>query len=276
MKLGLGLGLQYKNNRIGGSSALILDTYSANVGTAKSLEYLISSFIGNDVIIVRRDVTLGGVSERGFTPTEINDGTLVDWCNGGNGFVTTIYDQVNNFDYTQTFASLQGAIVTNGFLNTLNGKPVIKRVNSDSFYSSNYNQNTAVDKTFFYVGGHSSSLTKGCLYSCFNGGGSAIYLSGLSDSSTSITLRTTLQSVLLNNSAFTPSTRNDVFLAFQNQINLSFLASNFTFQTPNLQLGYDRAGFGFIDFQEEIIYNADNLTNRNAIDANINSRYNIY
>lgn len=85
--------------------------------------YLKGSFIGSDVVLVRRS---SDNAQQGFTVDEITDGTLETWVGAGNdGLVVTLYDQSGNGnDRTISTASWQYYLVSSGTLNTdSNGNP---------------------------------------------------------------------------------------------------------------------------------------------------------
>ena len=105
----------------GGGAGTNLDGYSFDAVYA--LENLYSSWVGNDVVLVRR---ISDNTESGFTSTEVSDGTLASFCTGTNCVVKTIYDQSGNTnDVIQTSASLQPLIAVSGTVLTSNGKPAI-------------------------------------------------------------------------------------------------------------------------------------------------------
>jgi hypothetical protein len=104
----------------------ILDAHPARIGY--SLRYLKTTFIGNDVILVKRD---SDDAEEGFTPDEITNGTLVNWVGSGNtARVIRWYDQCGlNIDlYENTNDTPRPTIVENGVLNIDNGKPFVRYV----------------------------------------------------------------------------------------------------------------------------------------------------
>jgi len=105
----------------------VLDVYT-NAWGAYSLRKLKSGI--TDVVEVRRDGS--SPATESFTPTEINDGTLLAWVTtdgGTEGFVSKLYDQSGNgYDVTQGTAGYQGNIVISSAIVTLNGEPAIKFV----------------------------------------------------------------------------------------------------------------------------------------------------
>jgi hypothetical protein len=105
----------------------LLDNYP-NARVAYSLRYLKSDFVGNNVILVKRD---NDNMTAGFTPDEIIDGTLENWVGIGNtGRVIRWYDQCgSNIDlYENANDTPRPTIVENGVLNIDNGKPFVRYV----------------------------------------------------------------------------------------------------------------------------------------------------
>jgi len=86
----------------------LLDTYSATA--AYSLRQLKTGV--TNVVRVRRS---SDNRESDFTATEITDGTLTGFCGGGDGFVTTWYDQSGSGNtITQSTAGNQPRLVASG------------------------------------------------------------------------------------------------------------------------------------------------------------------
>jgi hypothetical protein len=101
---------------------LLLDEYP-NAAAAYSLRALSTASVGSAVVRVRRS---SDNAEQDFTATEITDGTLTTFTGDNDGFVTTWYDQSGNgVDGVQATANVQPRIVSNGVLESDNGKPTI-------------------------------------------------------------------------------------------------------------------------------------------------------
>ena len=247
---------------------LLLDLY-LGAGVAFSLQKLKSTTV--NVIKVRR--TLNNL-EQDFTAEQITNGTLTTFCGSGNGFVTTIYDQVGSNDYIQTLGSRQGILVNNGVLNTLNGKPIILRsVDNDGGYLSTYPPN-GTGKSLFYVG--SNGLRSSCIFGSNTGGGDYGYLAQSGSTSTIVNNFPVISSQKINGSTAVYSTRGDFYNLTTNQILLS-TNINFNFQDNSLSIGYrfnNVSSFGMFSFQEMIVWN--NQSDTVAKENNINNRYNIY
>lgn len=62
----------------------------------------------------------------GFSYNSLDTASLLTFVGANSAYVTTVYDQENNFDFTQVTASKQARIVNAGTLDTLDGKPCAK------------------------------------------------------------------------------------------------------------------------------------------------------
>jgi len=101
------------------SGILLVDYPGASA--AYSLRNLIDTT--TNVVRVRRS---SDNTEQDFTATEITDGTLTTFTGANDGFVTTWYDQSGNGqDAVQATANIQPIIVSNGVLESDNGKPTL-------------------------------------------------------------------------------------------------------------------------------------------------------
>ena len=95
----------------------LLDDYSATA--AYSLRQLKTGV--SNVVRVRRS---SDNAEQDFNATEVTDGTLTTFTGANDGFVTTIYDQVGSNDLVKAAATAQPKLVSSGTLNTdSNGNP---------------------------------------------------------------------------------------------------------------------------------------------------------
>ncbi|MGB0368989.1 MAG: hypothetical protein ACPGD8_06260 [Flavobacteriales bacterium] len=106
-------------------ASLYLDLTTAAPKFAVSVaRYLKTSFVGSDIVLVRRS---SDNSQRGFTPTEITDGTLLTFVGAGDGFVVRFYDQGGNGnDRTITNTQNQFYLVISGVLQVdSNGNPKV-------------------------------------------------------------------------------------------------------------------------------------------------------
>lgn len=112
------------------STPLLLDTYSG-ASAGYSLRKLSSTYSGN-CIRVRRSSD-NTEQDFGFVSNALDTASLLTFVGGGNGFVTTWYDQSGlGRNAIQTTASNQPIIITSGVVNTLNGKNTIRFNQMDS------------------------------------------------------------------------------------------------------------------------------------------------
>lgn len=260
--------------KIGGDTFL-LDDFGGSA-TAFSLRYLSSSFVGSDVVLVRRS---SDNAELGFTPTEINDGTLTTWVGAGNnGFVKTWYDQSGNTnDGTQIDTGRQPKIVISGTLVTKNGYPSIDFDHTRLDYliiSSTLNENSFT----VHAGDNYSISVMSLLASNVNNGG--VIAGGLITSITGIGM---------SDGGINPSTYSVIEdfnmhltnAKFGGTSKLRIDGSDIGTSTLNIntinQIGLRSSGFGFGGtFQEAVIYATDQTANNSGIEGNINDYYTIY
>jgi len=112
---------------------LLFDIQGGAYG-AYSLRYLNRDYTG-DVIRGYHD---GTGEYQGFTPTEIVDGTLVDWADGDHVRVNYWYDQSGNGnDANQSARYNMPLIVLSGVLKTLNGFPAVDFDGANDFIPLN-------------------------------------------------------------------------------------------------------------------------------------------
>ena len=274
--LGLGIGL-HKNRFSGGGGAtpLLLDTYTNSVA-AWSLRKLRTDYSGSAIRVRRAsDNTETNI---GFVNNELDISTLQTFCSGTNGFVTTIYDQKGSNNFVQTNALRQGIIVSSGVVNLLNGKPIILRStdNNGGYLASglDFVSDTNVYGSYFVI--KRPLIGNFCIFSS-NFGGSDYGIIGESGStSTNINNLVVTSSRKLNNATPTYTTRGQVYTSFANQ-SLFSLGVQFNYSFSGYSLGYrynSPGNLGMTQFQEHILFT--NLDNRDAIDSNINSYFNIY
>jgi hypothetical protein len=250
----------------------LIDRFSGAL-VAYSLRSLSSSTI--NVIKARRS---SDNAELDFTALEITDGTLTTWTGSGDGFVTTIYDQVGSNDMTQTNAARQGKIVIGGTLQTDNGKPVILRStdNNGGYISSFAPNNGASEKGFFYVG-ENSSKTRSIIIGSNSSGADFLLVSEQSSSGVNSNVSTSSEKINGNTWLLADrNTRQKVYDSTLNQ-NLISLNLNFSFADNSMSLGYRFtfvANLGMYSFQEMLIFG--NTSDTVEKENNINGFYSIY
>jgi len=129
--IGLGLGLNVRSARLGGSGVLapILDRLSVAATAIYALRKLRAAYTGFCVRVRRSsDNTERNI---GFVNNVIDVTDLLAFVGGGNGFVVTKYDQSGNgFDATQSNAAFQPRIVSAGVLDIENTKPTLTYIDT--------------------------------------------------------------------------------------------------------------------------------------------------
>lgn len=247
-------------------------------------------------IIVRRDSD-NNEEEIGFIGEDLDTATLIAFCTGSNGFVTTWYNQASSNNVTQTTAANQPKIYNSatGIL-TLNSKPaVIFDGVNDSLIGTGINQGLS-DYSFFQVlnaqpntvdwvsfSNGSTKVNEGGFQSFGNSIGR--YRPQLHNNTSSsfigigisTSLGQTLHSVIGDRLSFNTQYLNGVE---GTRSNISSYSAVNLANSGELKIG---SGFSFAEryhkgpIQETIFYSSINqAANRTAIETNINNYYNIY
>ena len=254
---------------------LLLDEYP-NAAAAYSLRELSTATVGSAVVRVRRS---SDNTEQDFTATEITDCTLTTFTGANDGFVTVWYDQSgNNKHATQSTALYQRILVTNGVLNTFNGKPCDDYVAGSRAYNVP-NDAYSAPFTYFMVAKPNANLSD--VYSSFNNNGTSIlnnnearfYGGNFVDVQHNLGLNQIVTYALFNgvSSEFqvndiTPITTGDIGTSTNVSAN-AFVFAGY----------YNTGGQVFTGkFQEMIIYTSDKSTYREGVITNINNHYSIY
>jgi hypothetical protein len=244
-----------------------------NASLGLSLDKLDKNYTGS-AIKVRRSSDNAEL-DIGFVNNELDTASLLTFAGAGDAFVTIIYDQVGGNNMTNTTASLQGQIVSNGSVILRGGKPCIIRSSSNNGgYGSNYAPNSGASvKGVFYVGDGES---KDSIMFGSQTDGDDFFLVSDNNNNASIIKNITASNIKLNGADANFTTRANV----QTKTDLQFLLYaelDFNFNSNSLGLGYNQSnpiGFGMFTFQEQVIF--ENTNDTVAKENNINSRYNIY
>ena len=262
----------------------ILDEYPG-AAAAYSLRLLNTDYTG-DAIVVRRasDNTTQSI---GFVDGELDTDTLNTFCSGANGFITTWHDQSGNGNnLTQSTAAAQPKIYDsiNGIIE-LNGKPAIytdgvdDQLESGVLSLSNPNTQffafkTLVNVTNEYVGGlFNGTNTAPSLLGAFSGDNLFLGQQGV-DFTPSVPHN---QSQLLITAK--SSTIGTDWALFKNSSQITNSGENIGVTVGNkIVLGNRNTLLLFSEnyFQEYILYNSDETSNRTGIETNINNFYSIY
>jgi len=273
-------GYSYQYGRIlgkgGGAAPFVglLDTYSG-AAAAYSLRQLSSSYSG-DAIRVRR-ASDNAELNIGFVANELDTASLTTFCSGTNGFVTTWYDQSGNarnavetvaVNQPKIYDSILGVVLTNG-------KPAMTfdGVN-DGLISS---LGSVTNFTAFNV------VQQQTLQSAYRSyyGGANIFRNVMGQ-------EPSFKYYLLGGNQFiSPETRNlnqNLFYSLFNgalselQINANLYSGSITAATTN-NMYICRSFYGEFanaNYQEFILYNSNQSSNRIGINTNINDYYGIY
>jgi hypothetical protein len=241
---------------------------------------------GGPVVRVRRS---SDNTEQDFTATQVTDGSLTTFCGAGNGFVRTWYDQSGAGNHAQqATTSLQPTIVSVGALVTESSKPALS-------FSSNVlirNGNTGtfpafvssiVKSTGSGFAGYLGSATNEIALGHQQGGGFAPVNSFWAWAPGQASTYGLLNSFNANRNLHTywfPSATETDWRWYFNGSEQG--AAGLTAGTPTAakfsHIGSARSGLEFWSgtIQEIIIYESNQTTNRNGIEANINAHYAIY
>lgn len=250
---------------------LLLDIYPSSV--AYSLRLLSSTYSGS-AIRVRRSSD-NNEQDIGFNENGVlNTATLLSFCGAGNGFVTTWYDQSGNErNATQTSATNQPQVVTSGVLVTNGGLPSILFINSSPFsFMSNSSISGRTNLTSFRV--HDTNAIQ---YLTYRGNTSSYYNYVATQDSVTSTITSLYGTPQLFTNGIAPNplaTRGQVYTAQNGRKLITEIGS--TSGWSDFRIG----GYSVFDFfghlPEAIFYFSDKLSDRVAIETNINNYYGIY
>jgi len=280
--LGLGLGLHKNRFRGGGSTPLLLDTYT-NAAIAYSLRKLRTEYVGS-AIRVRR-ASDNSEMNIGFVNNELDTATLETFCSGTNGFVTTWYDQsTNGNNVTQAISLNQPQIVSSGVILLENGKPAVN-FNGITNYLSSATGFGTTEYTGFHAFTMKSNILNQRVIHIKNGGNNIhmirldasnmVYPRSLTDLIDYNSPLTTFVNNVMNLSSF----YNKDTMYLNNSLVLNKSTANTGVQGSNgIYLGCraDLTNFANLRISETISFAIDRSADITSIDANINSYYNIY
>ena len=277
-------GKSYADLAGGGGTPFVglLDTYSG-AAAAYSLRQLSSTYSGN-AIKVRR-ASDNAEQDIAFANNELDTATLESFASGTDAFVTTWYDQSGNgVNATQTTASVQPQIVSSGSTILQDGKPIV-----DTSSAIHYME---LDGFAF------SSLSIFITATYDNGATEGIFISGGEDSTdrwdygprTTSDYRFLLEESnnderISSNDNYKDGVRR-LFTADYTHIGVNgsnVATGSLSTPIPVYANGWRLSGrfFGSYvaasnKFQEVILYDSDQSSNRTGIETNINDFYSIY
>lgn len=274
MALGLSLGLRCTK---GTASQLgnYLDSY---IGSAAwSLRNLFSSFVGSNVVLVRR---LSDNAELGFTAEEVIDGTLTTWTGVATGIVRVWYDQTGNGVNATAVPSVSPIIVSSGTLVTSGGFPALH------FPNGNINLTiTSTTSLSTFVVAKNDSITSavqpvitgnvGAGGGQFGWGGTAGGVNGLAVYDGANALSATGEDLDIHlGTAISNGVIGELFVDGTSAASGAFAG------LPSLTHMGERPDAVTLDLygklSEILLYSTDQSSNRIAIETNINNYYSIY
>ena len=269
------------------AASLLLDLYPATA--AYSLRKLRTAYTGS-AIRVRRSSD-NAEQDIGFSGGELDTASLLSFVGVGNGFVTTWYDQQGANNLTQGSSALQPQIVSSSSLITRGGKAAVKFLNSRLLYNANVFNTGGLNTSHFSVSNNDASPNSiGTIIST----GTNFNTLRLFNERSSINKR---QMIINNLSAVNYVVEMSTFrtdgnpLLHSNFIDSSYNMSGFdngnvgttntfvgTANLTILQMGVQLTNTSPLNgtIQEYIGFNTLELTNRIAIETNINNYYGIY
>lgn len=274
--------------------ALLLNTGSMFTPLASTAAYslrLLNATYTGPVVQVRRS---SDNALNTFTANQVTDGTLVAWVGAGNdGFVRTWYDQARNLYHAiQQSAGNQPQIVSNGSINLQNSKPTIV-YNALSWLEVS-NLGTIAQPFFIFAACKRNLLEADTVFDLLNasGGQNTFYI----DSSSGFTWKYTSQSgIILQGLSSLNNTNLNLFTVIGNGASSAIYGNTSASMAGNaglgslvnLIIGSPRLGIALSEafyqnyrlngsIPEFILYNSDQTANRSAIEAEINSYYNIF
>jgi len=260
-------------------ATLLLDTYTG-AAAAYSLRKLEST--ATNAVRVRR-ASDNTEQDIGFNGSgELDTTSLASFCSGTNGFVKTWYDQSGSAnDATQTTTANQPKIYDSvtGVV-TENGKPAVDNTNGGYF-----GLGSTITLTDFNIFSVVNTVNSGAFY------GYGTYIGNRATTNQMIWERVNniairagggdvqMAATSVNGQKLANALRaSNVTGYFQNgtDIGTNNTATG-NFQVANILDGYSGGGVQASgNFQEIVIYNSDQSTNRTNIESNINTFYSIY
>lgn len=273
-------------------------TLPAEHGSGATASYslrLVDSTYTGDAIRVRRSSD-NTEQDIGFVDGELDTSTLETFCSGTNGFVTTWYDQSGSNNATQATAGSQPQIVSSGTTIKENGKPALSVTEGDSMNISSLTlENNA---SIFAVIKNADQTGGGSIHRPLLAGGdsdpygpdSTAYNLGLSrdgsdgvrftNPSTSGSEETLVISLTTDNTMILvtgigASGTANLYVDGGSNVNSSFTERTTGFQSSYILFADPTGRVHQGGASEFIIYNSDQSSNRESIELNQASYYDI-
>lgn len=260
----------------------LLDTYSG-AAAAYSLRKLRIAYTGSAIRVRRAsDNTEQNI---GFVNNVLDTSSLITFCSGTDGFVTTWYDQSGNgYNATQTAAARQPSIYTNaGGVRLNSGKPALF---FSGAYSLQYVSVNLGSSTTVFIAGQSPT---GSVRFLFDGVSSNNRFGLYSVSTSQNSLFTVNNSGSLNEILTTSKTtagNANIFTALKNSTSSKLFENGVEVasgtltndSSTGLTIGANNNfNSAYQNSMNEIIfYNSNQSSNQTGIQNNINSYYGIY
>lgn len=266
-------------------------TLPADYGTgaiaAFSLRYVSSNYSGDVIRVRNRDGT-----EQDFNPTEITDGTLVNFVNnisgGGfaDGFVTKWYNQGtggSTYDAVQSAAFYQPLIADNGIIVRLNSIPAVEfsidELRFNAFSSNGFtifcaNEATTAESTFVSGGDNTSNRFDAGVRTTTD------TRTLVTESGTTTRINTTTN--YIGDYILYTGTKTDLRIDGSSVAtgtisgDLQAYTSDNSIGTRRYESSDSNVQYGSKTIAELIIYNTDQTSNISDIEDNINGYYSIY
>ena len=260
------------------AAAFLLDTYTG-AALAVSVRLLDKDYTGSCMRI--REDSGDTETDIGFDSNgDLDTASIASHCGSANGYVVTWYDQSGaSNNLTQSTAGNQPQIYNGTAVITENGKPIISSQGVDDFLSVSY---YPAARWYAYCVGkipRNSSIFLNLDTAFTNRILTAIDNQTQTDAGASAGLTTTSGSFITEIyfdgvSQGSTATRDEVHAAFTSQALASFDHLK-SVSSGSLYLGTG-ASFSSFDYQEFIIFETDQSSNRSGIETDINGYFSIY
>lgn len=269
-------------------STYLLDDYPG-ANFAYSVRQLSSTYLGSSLRVRRSSDNTE--QDIGFINGTLDTSSLLSFVGGGNGFVTTFYDQSGNLnDLTQITSSLQPLIVSGGSLITDNGRPAIlwdgsnDRLQVDVSYSVTSQSNFVVFNMYSGSSIYSRIVTQSSNFNDNNGAYIQILRDALTENvasyidnsivaSVSVNYNTQMLFASIHTGSQVQNSKNGTSAnTYSDILNTSF--EQFSIGNSTDTTSGNNALYGTI--QEVVVYNSDESSNQSGIQSNINDYFIIY
>jgi len=250
---------------------LLLDLYPS-AAAAYSLRKLRTDYTGS-AIRVRRSSD-NAEQDIGFDATgNLDTSSLTTFCGVGNGFVTTWYDQSGNANNaTQTTAANQPQIVSSGSILLINTKPSLNFDGSNDNFIIPYIGTTS-NMSFLKLEKWNTTAS-GQLSTAFSNGGPYVQWINQPNSFANYLVGFTQTTATTNQILYSFYERSGFYE--NNSLIVSKVATAQSITEFTIGSFLNNSLYANVNVQEFIFYPSNNLSNRTAINTNINTYYGIY